>query len=59
MRPVLLERSRPGLPLGGFTDNYLRIEAELPPTFDNSIVSLRLDSLKKDGETIIASCPEQ
>lgn len=59
VRPVLLERSRPGLPLGGFTDNYLRIEAELPPTFDNSIVSLRLDSLKKDGETIIASCPEQ
>lgn len=59
VRPVLLERSRPGLPLGGFTDNYLRIEAELPPTFDNSIVSLRLDSLKKDGETFIASCPEQ
>ena len=59
VRPVLLEHSRPGLPLGGFTDNYLRIEAALPPQFDNTIVNLRLDTLKKDGETITASCTQQ
>lgn len=59
VRPVLLEHSRPGLPLGGFTDNYLRVETSLPQQFDNSIAELSLDSLKKDGETIIASCIPQ
>ncbi len=59
VRPVLLEHSRPGLPLGGFTDNYLRVETSLPQQFDNSIAELSLNSLKKDGETIIASCISQ
>ena len=59
VRPVLLEHSRPGLPLGGFTDNYLRVETSLPQQFDNSIAELSLNSLKKDGETIIASCIPQ
>ena len=58
-RFVLLEHSRPGLPLGGFTDNYLRVETSLPQQFDNSIAELSLNSLKKDGETIIASCIPQ
>ena len=47
VRPVLLEHSRPGLPLGGFTDNYLRVETSLPQQFDNSIAELSLNSLKK------------
>jgi len=59
VRPVLLEHSRPGLPLGGFTGNYLRVETSLPQQFDNSIAELSLNSLKKDGETIIASCISQ
>lgn len=59
VRPVLLEHSRPGHLLGGFTDNYLRVETELTPDYDNSIVMMRLDSLQDDGETINASLVSQ
>lgn len=59
VRPVLLEHSHNGHPLGGFTDNYLRVETVLTPEFDNSIVMMRLDSLQTDGETINASLVSQ
>ena len=55
VRPVLLEHSRDGQLLAGFTDNYLRVETSLSPDFDNSVVPLRLDTLGDDGETISAS----
>ena len=54
-RPVLLEHSFPGKPLGGFTDNYLRVEVDLPQEYDNTLVRVRLDTLKSDGETFTAS----
>lgn len=57
-RKVLLEHSRPGQPLGGFTDNYLRVATTLGPEFDNRIVTLSLDSLQEDGETVNASLKE-
>lgn len=54
-RPVLLEHSRQGQPLGGFTDNYLRVCVQAPATMDNTIARVRLDSLQSDGETISAT----
>lgn len=54
-RTVLLEHSFPGKPLGGFTDNYLRVEIDLPQEYDNTLLRVRLDSLKADGETLKAS----
>lgn len=54
-RPVLLEHSRQGQPLGGFTDNYLRVGVEAPAAMDNTIARVRLDSLQSDGETISAT----
>ena len=54
-RTVLLEHSFPGKPLGGFTDNYLRVEIDLPQDYDNTLVQVRLDTLKADGETFTAS----
>lgn len=54
-RPVLLEHSRQGQPLGGFTDNYLRVCVQAPATMDNNIARVRLDSLLPDGETISAT----
>lgn len=55
VRPVLLEHSVDGKPLGGFTDNYLRVQVELGQEYDNTVAPLRLDSLMPDGETIKAS----
>lgn len=54
-RPVLLEHSRQGQPLGGFTDNYLRVCVQAPAAMDNTIARVRLDSLQSDGETISAT----
>ncbi|MCH5221851.1 MAG: tRNA (N(6)-L-threonylcarbamoyladenosine(37)-C(2))-methylthiotransferase MtaB [Muribaculaceae bacterium] len=53
-RPVLLEHSREGKLLGGFTDNYLRVECDLPSEYDNKVVDMLLIGLKDDGETIKA-----
>ena len=53
-RPVLLEHSHAGKPLGGFTDNYLRVEANLGPENDNAVRNLFLESLQPDGETLTA-----
>lgn len=54
VRPVLLEHSKNGI-ASGFTDNYLRVECSLPPEYENTIVPIRLDFLKDDGETITGS----
>lgn len=44
-RPVLLEHSRDGEPMGGFTDNYLRVEIDAPAHLDNHIVNATLKSV--------------
>lgn len=52
VRPVLLEHAihqHDGLEtMGGFTDNYLRVNVESRPELDNRIVNVRLDSLNAD-----------
>ena len=45
VRPVLLERGRPGEPMSGFTDNYLKGSVDAPHNLDNTIVPVRLLSL--------------
>lgn len=46
VRPVLLEHSRPGQPMAGFTDNYLRVKvADAPASLDNCIAFVRLDRI--------------
>lgn len=54
VRPVLVEHSHAGQPLGGFTDNYLRIRADIDPSFDNRVINMKLLRLLDDGETIEA-----
>lgn len=45
-RPVLLEHPKPGHPMAGFTDNYLRINVESAPNeLDNHIVAVRLNEI--------------
>lgn len=52
VRPVLLEHPKAGLPMSGFTDNYLRVHLDAPATLDNTIVNVRLDRLSDNGEFI-------
>ena len=53
VRPVLLEHSRKGHPMSGFTDNYLKIEVEgAGPEHDNLIVPVTLTGVKDDRETM-------
>ena len=52
VRPVLLEHSRKGRPMNGFTDNYLKvvIPASDSSAIDNHIVSVRLSETLAGGE---------
>ena len=45
VRPVLLEHTRPGQPMSGFTDNYLKVSIDTHPADDNRIVPVRLLSI--------------
>lgn len=45
-RPVLLEHTRPGQPMAGFTDNYLKVRLPAAPlSADNHILPVTLDRL--------------
>ena len=45
--PVLLEKSKSGQPMHGFTPNYIRVEVENHPELDNHIVPIRLGEMNE------------
>ena len=51
-RPVLLEHSKPGKPMSGFTDNYLKVSVKGDSSLDNTMVSVRLDEVINNGEEV-------
>jgi threonylcarbamoyladenosine tRNA methylthiotransferase MtaB len=52
VRPVLMEHSRPGQPMAGFTDNYLKVRvANAPAELDNQIVNVRLTEIVTNPTT--------
>ena len=56
VRPALLEHPRPGLPMAGFTDNYLRVEVpDAPAELDNRIVPVRIGRADAATETVEGS----
>ncbi|MGM9860986.1 MAG: tRNA (N(6)-L-threonylcarbamoyladenosine(37)-C(2))-methylthiotransferase MtaB [Muribaculaceae bacterium] len=57
VRPVLLEHPRPGHPLSGFTDNYLKVQVEVdnPAAYDNKIAPVRLGAANVTDEVLSAS----
>lgn len=55
VRPVLLEHSRPGRPMSGFTDNYLKVEVDAPRKLDNTIVNVRFNEVFPGGEAVKAT----
>ena len=51
--PVLLERSKPGTPMHGFTPNYIRVEVPRNDALDTQWVMLRLGELNDDGTALM------
>ncbi len=57
VRPVLLEHSKSKRTMHGFTDNYIRVEIDLPEgvqssMLDNTIVNVRLGDFNADGTAL-------
>ena len=50
--PVLLEKSKPGTPMHGFTPNYIRVEVPHNDALDNCVVTLRLDEWNEEGTAL-------
>lgn len=55
VRPVLLEHTQKYGKMGGFTDNYLRIQIDASTELDNTIINVRLDRLDESGDFIHAT----
>ncbi|MCD7815591.1 MAG: tRNA (N(6)-L-threonylcarbamoyladenosine(37)-C(2))-methylthiotransferase MtaB [Bacteroides sp.] len=49
---VLMEKSKSGLPMHGFTSNYIRVELPYDVTLDNQLVHVRLGDFNEDGTAL-------
>lgn len=49
---VLMEKSKPGAPMHGFTANYIRVEVENDPALDNQLVTIRLGDFNEDSTAL-------
>ena len=60
--PVLLERPKPGLPMHGFTPNYIRVEVPHNDALDNHVVQVRLGNFNADASAlqgeVLTNCAE-
>ena len=46
--PVLMEKSKAGAPMHGFTENYIRVEVESDDSLDNQVVNVRLGDFNEE-----------
>lgn len=56
MRPVLFEQHKDPALIGGFTDNYIKIEMPAGTGTVNTIAPVLLENLSADGEVVLTSC---
>lgn len=49
---VLMEHSKPGCPMHGFTDNYIRVELGQNDALDNQLIRVRLGDFNDDGTAL-------
>ncbi len=52
--PVLLEHSKPGVPMHGFSENYIRVELKADNCLDNQIVNVKLLGFNEDETSLLA-----
>ncbi|MBR3976616.1 MAG: tRNA (N(6)-L-threonylcarbamoyladenosine(37)-C(2))-methylthiotransferase MtaB [Bacteroidaceae bacterium] len=50
---VLFEKPRQGMPMGGFTANYIRVEAPANPDFVNRLQRVRLGGFNEDRSALM------
>ena len=46
--PVLMEKSKAGTPMHGFTENYIRVEVDSDNSLDNQVINVRLGEFNED-----------
>lgn len=50
---VLFEKPRPGIPIGGFTENYIRVETAGDKALINRLVKVRLGGFNEDKSALL------
>lgn len=50
--PVLMEKTKAGMPMHGFTPNYIRVEVENDPSLDNQVVEVLLGEINEEGTAL-------
>ena len=50
---VLMEKSKAGTPMHGFTDNYIRVELPHDNSLDNQLVRVRMGDFNEDGTALM------
>ena len=52
---ALMEKSKPGTPMHGFTDNYVRVELPYDISLDNQLVRVRMGDFNEDGTALMGT----
>lgn len=52
---VLMEHSKEGVPMHGFTDNYIRVELNRDNELDNRIITVRLEGFNEDETSLVGT----
>ena len=52
---VLMEKSKPGTPMHGFTDNYVRVEVPYDISLDNQLVRVRMGDFNEDSTALMGT----
>ena len=52
---VLMEKSKPGTPMHGFTGNYVRVELPYDISLDNQLVRVRMGDFNEDGTALMGT----
>lgn len=52
---VLMEKSKAGTPMHGFTDNYIRVELPHNDVWDNQLLKVRMGDFNEDGTALTAT----
>ena len=52
---VLMEKSKSGTPMHGFTNNYVRVELPRNEKLDNQLIKVRMEDFNEDGSSLLGT----